>query len=91
MAQDCGDAVEGSALAEHLTRDRMPQNVGSQRRRFNAAFEKRAANDQRHWTTVSKRPERSTTPQKNMIGFDARTTEFKVGEHGIADILRQWE
>ena len=91
MAQDCGDAVEGSALAEHLTRHRMPQNVGSHGRRFNAASEKRTANDQGHRTTVSKRPEWSTTAQKNVVGFDVRTTEFKVGEDGISDILRQWE
>jgi hypothetical protein len=69
----------------------MPQNVGSQGRRFNAAFEKHAANDQGYRTTVSKRPEWSTTAQKNVVGLDVRAAEFKVGENGIADILRQWE
>jgi hypothetical protein len=91
MAQDSGDAVEGSALAEHLTRQRMPQNVGAQRRRFNAAFEKRAANDQGHWTTVSERAERSATAQKDVVGFDVRTTDLKVRENGVADVLGQWE
>jgi hypothetical protein len=69
----------------------MPQNVGSQGRRFNAAFEKCTANDQGHRTTVSKRPEWSATAQKNVIGLDVRTAEFKVRENSIADVLRQWE
>jgi hypothetical protein len=69
----------------------MPQNVGSQGRRLNAASEKRAANDQGHRTTVSKRAERSTTAQKDVVGFDVRAAEFKVGENGIADVLGQWE
>jgi len=26
-----------------------------------------------------------------VVGFDVRTAEFKIGEHSIADILRQRE
>jgi hypothetical protein len=69
----------------------MPQNVGAQRRRFNAAFEKRPANDQGHWTAVSERVERSATAQKDVVGFDVRTANLKVRENGVADVLGQWE
>jgi hypothetical protein len=40
---------------------------------------------------MSKRPEGSTAAQENVVGFDARAAAFKVGENGIANILRQWE
>jgi hypothetical protein len=40
---------------------------------------------------VSKRPEGSTAAQENMVGLDARASELKVGENGIAHILRQRE
>ena len=63
----------------------------SQGRCLYATPQEGSPNNQRDRATVSKRPEGSTATQKNVVGFDARAAEFKVGENGVANILRQWE
>ena len=85
MTKHCRDAVQGSTLAEKFTRNRVAQDMGSQRRRCYAASEQCAADNRRDWTTMSKGPEGRAATQKNVIGFDARAAGFKISENGIPD------
>src|ERR1700737_2110757 len=87
MPKDQADLLERNAMAQHLGRRRVPQDVRSFDRRHDAGPLHEALHYRRDAVTIPKRPAWSDRAQKHAIVLTGGRPTFEIGSDRIPNVL----